>query len=137
MVQAKSDADTQIVEAALKLKQENSDCNVQILADDTDILCLLLHHCYVESCNEIMIPSLTSTSLSKNKECYRVDDIICNHDIQTVKYILFSHAFSGSDTTSGIFNFGKKKIVKKICQSEELRQEADWKIGNTHISDYF
>ena len=53
VVQANSDADTQIIKAALKLKQENSDRSVQILADDTDILCLLLHHCHVESYNEI------------------------------------------------------------------------------------
>ena len=70
VVQAKYDADTQIVKTALKLKQENSDCSVQILANDTNILCLLLHHCYVESYNEIMIRSLTSTSLSKRKNIF-------------------------------------------------------------------
>ena len=75
---------------------------------------------FVESYNEIMIRSLTSTSLSKNEECCRVDDIIRNHDIETVKYILLSHAFSGSDTTSGIFNFGEKKIVKKFASPTNL-----------------
>ena len=43
VVQAKADADTIIVKTALDIRQ-NQKVNVAIIADDTDILCLMIHH---------------------------------------------------------------------------------------------
>ena len=127
VVQAPSDADTSIVETALQLKEKDAVANVQVLADDTDILCLLLHHCSTKEYDGILLRSLTASSSGSNpKPRYSIDELISRHNKSTIKYILFAHATTGSDTTSGIlYNFGEKSIIQKLKDSDELREVAD------------
>ena len=39
--------------------------------------------------------------------------------------MLFAHSFTGCDTTSAIYNFGKTKILEKIKLSSDVRVAAE------------
>ena len=56
---------------------------------------------------------------------FRINEIVAANHRWAVKYILFAHTFTGCDTTSPIFNYGKVKILSKIKSSPEVRVEID------------
>ena len=64
----------------------------------------------------------------QQRECYSVREVI-NHLLKrgepTLPYLLFVHAFTGCDTTSAIYQFGKTSIFKKLKNSKRLRNIAD------------
>ena len=53
---------------------------------------------------------------------YNIHDIIASCDKVHIENILFAHAFTGCDTTSSIYRFGKTKILSKLKNSSELKQ---------------
>ena len=66
-----SDADTKIVKLSLNFSKTGP---VTIFADDSDILCLLLHHCKsVKSIHKIYLTSMTKKH-GCQRECYEIDD---------------------------------------------------------------
>ena len=125
-LQAPADADTKIVATALEIIEEGKAEKVEILADDTDILCLLIHHCAKSKSDRIILSNFVSSkSSSKLKERYHIKDVIKHHDKVTSDYILFVHAMSGCDTTSAIYNLGKKTVLQKLIDSAALQETAD------------
>ncbi len=78
--------------------------DVEVKAEDTDILCLLIHH-FIENHNEIVLTTRNgSHSISK---------IVNALDANIKRILLFAHSFSGCDTVSSIHGFGKVKILEK------------------------
>ena len=101
--QAPADGDCLVVQSAM---ESCADEVSVIVADDTDILVLAMHH-FREEYMELYIYSETSAR-SKNsfkyisiRELWRqVGPVVCSH-------ILFIHAWTGCDTTSAIHGYGK------------------------------
>ena len=80
---------------------------VQVVADDTDIAVMLLHHWH-EDLNDIIFTSECSKKSWSVKECVKSLS-------PGVKSVLpFIHALSGSDSTSAIFGIGKPTVLKKF-----------------------
>lgn len=104
------DADVLIIETAKNLAMEDKK-PVAVVGNDIDLLVLLI----------ATIPS------SKNAYLYKVLPKGKGNVIYSAKghenlknYILFAHAFSGCDTTSAMFNIGKRKIFTIFKKVPEL-----------------
>ena len=122
VVYCPSDADNAIIKTALNVVDEP----VTILADDTDILCLLLHHVYFhDDCKNIFLKTMRTLRDTDERVSYSINDVIEACDTIHVQFILFAHAFSGCDTTSIIHKFGKTSILSKLKNSCDLRQVAE------------
>ena len=97
--QAEDSTDVRIVLAAVDRSRQ---CSCTLIGEDTDLLLLLLY--YADCKNETLI------FRSDKKNCRNVYDI---HAMKTelgpdvCRYLLFIHAFTGSDTILHIFNVGK------------------------------
>lgn len=117
-----SDADTTIVKKALEVR----DKPVTIFSDDTDVLCLLLHHEDIaNNPKPIFLKNMTCRKENESRQSYKIQDIVNQADPIHTKYSLFEHGFTGSDTTSTIYNFGKVQILQKLKKSSKLRELAD------------
>ena len=105
------DADVDIVRKAFEFHQHR---DVVVVADDTDILLLLLHHTsvthkvYLETNQNTVDIAVAQQALG---------DGVC-------KRLLFLHAFTGCDTTSAMFGVGKTKALKVLQSSHELAEEV-------------
>ena len=97
------DADTLIVSTALKLA--GSGKKTTVVADDADILVILLHHWNNEMADIFL------HSEAKKKEnivpLYSIKDISASLGENMKSLILFVHAWTGCDTTSAIYGQGK------------------------------
>ena len=102
---ADDDADTLIVSKALEMAAQEP---VQIVAEDTDILCMLVHHISTVA-NDILFRTKTAS----------YSTLVINQNLpeNENRVLLFAHAFSGSDTTSRISGFGKVRLLKKLANS--------------------
>ena len=88
---ATDDADTMVASKALNLSFTE---DVEVKAEDTDILCLLIHHFTENHLNEIVMTTRNgSHSISK---------IVNALDANIKRILLFVHSFSGCDTVSRI-----------------------------------
>ena len=103
--QAEDDADVSIVLAAVDRSRQ---CSCTLIGEDTDLLLLLLY--YADCKNETLI------FRSDKKNCHNVYDIhaMTELGLKVCHYLLFIHAFTGSDTTSRIFNVGKQTVFGKL-----------------------
>ena len=110
---------TTIVKTALEIVGKS----VTVLADDTDIMILLLHHVHFKypDCN-IFLNSMRTHKDTEEWFTYNIHDIIASCDKVHIENILFAHAFTGCDTTSSIYRFGKPKILSKLKNSSEVKQ---------------
>ena len=87
-----SDADATIAKVALEYENRS----VAIFADDTDILCLLLHHLYIlRNYGDLCLKSITRKNDTEVRSCYCIQDIIDASENVHEEYILFCHAFTG------------------------------------------
>ena len=77
VVMCSRDADTTIVKVALQIK----DASALVFTDDTDNLCLLIHHVDTsQKQNNIYIKNMTKKKESNERLCYRLHDVIDNLD---------------------------------------------------------
>ena len=106
------------------------------------ILCLLIHHSVQLPDTRDMI-NMTCKKGSKQRECFNIKDITNNLDQSVIQYLLFAHAFTGCDTTSTIYEFGKIAVFKKMHESNHLKNlaaefynnnKSHEDIGNTAIA---
>lgn len=118
IVKCPADADTTIVKAAINQKG-----SVNVYSDDTDILCLLLHHFDQSLKRDIILCEMTKAQ-HQARECVSIKQVIKKIGSAKLKYILFAHAFTGCDTTSAIHQFGKVSIFDKL-KKKELQRIAD------------
>ena len=119
VIECPSDADTSIIKESLTVAKRSP---VTIFSDDTDILCLLIHHVARDSSlKEIFLANMTKKK-GKQREYYKVSDVLNKPENAASKdFILFAHAFTGCDTTSAVHNFGKTSIINKILDSRRLK----------------
>ena len=91
--------------------------DVEVKAEDTDILCLLVHHCRIAQHNMY---------LTTSKGTYSINEISSKLNKKQQDTLLFSHSFSGCDTVSGVYGFGKVAIFNKMtgnkCPDDALQK---------------
>ena len=112
VVQCPSDADTTIVKTAVNRSE-----SVTVYSDDTDVLCLLIHHFDPSLNKEIFLCNMTKRT-NQARECFSIRSLIEDMDVNNLRYLLFAHAFTGCDTTSAIHRFGKLSIFKKLTSAQ-------------------
>ena len=113
VVVAEDDADTLVVREAMKAALTQA---VDVKADDTDILCMLVVHIHAVSKDIIL----------KTKGCsFNIKHIRDNMPNEQLRLLLLSHAFSGCDTTSGIHGHSKVQILKKMASQNAPKDALD------------
>ena len=115
------DAGTTIIKTTLTAAKDSP---VNVFADDTDILSLLIHH-MTNSSTDVYNIYITNVKKEQRRECYNVTDTLNALENHVIKYLLFAHAFTGCDTTSAINNFGKTSLFKKLKDSVALTNIGD------------
>jgi hypothetical protein len=91
---------------------------VNVVADDTDVLILLMHH-WTESMADVYFLSEPKKSQKKGLQVWRICDLIAKAGPLVTSHLLFLHAWSGCSAT---FGQGKTNLMKKIKASEEVQQ---------------
>jgi len=114
--QATDDADTLVVKEALKLATAKK--VVSVIANDTDILVLLLYH-FCSDMSDIFMYSKTSQSITS------VRAIAAALGPSVVSRLLVIHAISGCDTTSCLFGHGKVSAFKKMSNARGIQHLID------------
>jgi hypothetical protein len=118
VMQADGDADTLIVHEALQ-SAVRFKAPVAVLAEDTDILALMLHH---SKPNEhdvylVCLPKTTRNQQRSEGKVIRIRDLQTEIGSDGCEVILVAHAYGGCDTTSAIHGHGKGAIFNKIVNS--------------------
>ena len=116
VVQCEEDADTQIVRCALELA--TTGVQVIVVADDTDVVLLLLYH-WNDTMADIKITS------ERTKAAFSTKSFINSHSTLLKPYLLVLYSWTGCDTTSAIQMKGKTSLLKKIEMSLQVRQMLD------------
>jgi hypothetical protein len=109
--------DTNIVKTALGIAIENP---VTIMADDTDILVLILHH-FKNEMRDIYFYSAATRRSKEGPKIFSIRTLTSHLDSKILKNILFVHAWSGCDTTSATFGQGKNSIIKRFSSSNAVQ----------------
>ena len=113
VIVARDDADTLIVREALRLA---AGCKCEVRAEDTDLLCMLIHHSNLTS-NDVVF--------STGKGSFSIKGIVGNLADKEKTLLLFAHAFTGCDTTSTIYGLGKKRVLKKLAATGAPSESID------------
>ena len=79
--------------------------SVEVIADDTDIAILLLYHW-----NNMLFDILLTSEASKKTWSVGACCAKLSPSLKNVLTVI--HSFSGCDTTSSIFGYGKIKVYK-------------------------
>ena len=123
VVQCPMDANTKTVKTALTVAQDSS---VTVFSDYTDIITLLVYHVIISvGFQHIYLTNATGKKEQQRRECYSVTEVLNGQNRHVIKYLLFSHAFSGCKTISAIDNFGKTSNFKKLQDSKGLTDIAE------------
>ena len=107
--QAGSDADTLIVRVALDFAAAAQ--NVTVIADDTDVLVLLIYHWHPSMAHVYMKREPRGTLEGATISIPVIQQTI---GANTVKRLPVVHVISGSDTTSAVYGHGKATAFKKL-----------------------
>ena len=118
-IQSESDADTQIVSAAIALASDGK--HTTMIADDIDSLVLLLFNWNADMADIHLRSERKKAQKIPMKLIYIRE--AAKHSEQTVlPHILAIHAWGGCDTTPAVFGHGKCRILKLAQKSQEVRQ---------------
>ena len=109
---ADGDADCLIVSTALSKANDKS---VAIVGQDTDLLVLLMYH---------VRPQMSNVYFASRSRVWDIKTLQTALSPQICNNILFCHAFGGCDTTSSLFNIGKKALLIKLRDSSSFKQHA-------------
>ena len=121
--QSDDDADIMIAKRALTLL--NSDHNTVVVSDGIDILVLLIHYCDGHDfLHDIYFLSYATKKSKTGLQMFRIRDIMESIGQKIVKNILFSHAWSGCDTTSATFGQDKVALLKHAKSNEYIRSTS-------------
>ena len=115
---AKGDADVLVVETAVACAEKN---DTVVVADDTDILVLLIHHASQVRHNIWFKPNAKK---KKGERCWNIAATRQSLGTTVCSNILFSRAFLGFDTTSRLHGIGKHKAVSKLKDEVFSKQAA-------------
>ena len=106
------DADVIVAKQAIQMA-ENTE-QVVVMADDTDVLVLLLHHSKPN----------TNIFMKTKKHLISINDCKQALGAEMCRLLPFVHAMSGCDTTSAMFGMGKVKHFKLLQASDTLKTSA-------------
>ena len=99
-----NDCDTMVVKRSLQQSESSeSGRSVEVMAEDTDVLAILLHHSTTPS------HTLYFTTQSGTYDVMEIYDQLTETEKAR---LLFIHAVTGCDTVSGIFGQGKPMLLK-------------------------
>jgi len=114
--QADSDADTLIVNVALQCAMQQDNRPIAVLAEDTDIFALLLHHRKLTMKPVYFISEAKKGRGGKmiGEKCFNVEEVQEAIGADACERILVIHALGGCDSTSAIFGHGKGTIYNKV-----------------------
>ena len=115
--QSINDADTLVVHHALQNARLGR--NTTVVADDTDILVLLMYHYCKETMSDIHFRSEATKRSKLGLQVYSIKKAVECNTIEVVRNLLFLHAWSGCDTTSSIFGHGKGSVMKLMNKSKQ------------------
>ena len=111
------DADTLIVSSAIEATSVN--IPVVVVADDTDVLVMLLHFsALLKGENIILREAKGATGI---RRLIQINDVAEKLERPVLDRILEIHAWGGCDTTSA-FGKGKFSILKLVQKSEEVQR---------------
>jgi hypothetical protein len=110
-VQSSADADVDIALTAVNLASSQQHA-VAVVADDTDVLVLLVHH-FIETMADVYIVRHGGKADSLRKQ-FSIRDIRQQLGSEKCQQLLVTHAIGGCDTTSALYGIGKAKVFKKI-----------------------
>ena len=103
---------------------------VTVVADDTDVLILLMYHWKKE-----MADIYFSSEINKpQKNRWKVRDITSKAGEVISSHIIFIHAWSGCDITSATFGQDKTTPLKKMKESQEV-QEISSLMSDTNATE--
>ena len=119
VIYARGDADTLIVQTAVRLSEDRE---IVLVGDDTDLLVLLIH---LAGENKHDIYFRPEPKKGAEVRCMGVNSIKHKLGVKVCRHILFVHAFLGCDTTSRVFGIGKAAAFKLIQDSEAFQEQAE------------
>jgi len=121
--QAVGDADTEIVSVALRLASAATD-PVAVVAEDTDIIVLLLYHWQSTMSDVFVYSEGNSNRGQKNVAGKCISIRAVQHKISTdICHMLPAvHAFGGCDSTSAVFGHGKGTLLKLVQRNSALHE---------------
>ena len=123
-IYCRDDADTTIVKESLQYSLLG---NSGVVAQDADVLIILIYHFDINIHKEIRI--LTS------KGHYSVNEIVKTLTPDEKLWILFCRSISGCDTFSSIFGVSKEKFYQKICSGRLSKFIDKFYCDTTSIED--
>ena len=117
-IQTESDADLLVVQTAVELSEEH---NIILIAEDTDILVLLIHHADLKRNSIFLTCEQKFTCKSKPKiwDIYEPTRVL---GIDVFTNILALQAVSGCDTTSRLHGVGKGECLKRLIENAEFKR---------------
>ena len=110
VINASGDADVDIVKAAIKASQHQP---TTLIGEDTDLLILLLY--YADTNNKGLYFRSDKSTVPKVYDISEMKQVLGS---DLCSQLLFIHAFTGCDTTSRIYNVGKKSAFQKLANGE-------------------
>ena len=110
---SQTDADVLIVE---KTVQSSKEYPTALVAEDTDLLVLLLDK-VTDSCQNVYM--ISKQSKKAKGTIWHIQQAQSKLQPDILTNILFIHAFTGCDTTSGIKGIGKSSLMKKINKKKQ------------------
>ena len=120
--QADGDADTDVVKVALSCATGLSP--VAVMAEDTDILVLLLHHRSpgLQDIYFVSPPKRGRGKVAIAGKCISIASLQEKIGVNACDLLPIIHSFSGCDSTSSIFGHGKGSIFKHVTENEHLQK---------------
>ena len=115
VLQAPNDADTLIVDTALKISRSES---VTVIGNDTDLLVLLLYH-FQSSMKDIFLCCEVTKFRSHSRSLISIRQACAHLGPVATHRLLALHAIGGCDTTSALYGIGKGVMWKKMCNNDE------------------
>lgn len=116
VVNCRGDADATIVQTALEIARDSVQ-PVLVVADDTDIAVMLVHHWEEAHSDVYFFQERWNRAWSVRESTKRNEDI--------KDHLLFLHAFSGCDTTSAIYSKGKANLISTFKKTDALRRVSE------------
>ena len=97
VLHAEEDADTLIAKTAIEYAKTQ---NVTLMSDDTDILCLLIHHFQRDNSFKLILKNHSKSN--KPSKAFDINQLAHTIPNDVKENILFCHAMTGCDTTSRV-----------------------------------
>ena len=116
------------METALEIAQKNLG-PVTVVADDTDIVVMLVHH-WQENMSEVYFLQERWSKTWSVKHASSRNEIIKEH-------LLFLHSWTGCDTTSTVLDKGKVVCILKLVRRFLLIWEKHFKNSHSKTANIF